>query len=195
MSSIIDVIRKEIRNHPSNMWATEKGWEPLFSAHEDSKVVIVGQAPGIKAQESMKPWDDVSGKKLRSWLGTSDEEFYDVSKFALIPMDFYFPGKGKTGDLPPRKEFAEMWHTKLFEAMPNIELIILVGQYSQKYYLADMMKRNLTETVRSYEEYLPKYFPLPHPSPLNGRWLKRNPWFEESILDDLRIRILNKLYK
>jgi len=190
----ISDITKEIENHPTNAWANKKGWKPLFTASAESRVVVIGQAPGRKAQESGIPWDDVSGKRLKEWLGVTDAEFYDETKISLLPMDFYFPGsiKGKSGDLPPRKEFAPMWHQRILDLMPDVELIVLIGQYSQKYYLAESMERNLTETVRNYKEYLkqdPALFPIPHPSPLNGRWLVRNDWFESDILPEIKVMV------
>ena len=177
-------IRQEIISHPSNNWARKKGYKPVYMASEQSKVIIIGQAPGRKAQESGTPWNDVSGDTLRQWLSLTREDFYNPQLFALIPMDFYFPGKDKHGDKPPRREFAAMWHPKLFEYMPHAQLILLVGQYAQKYYLGKAAKRNLTETVRSYAEYLPTYFPLVHPSPLNSRWQSRNPWFKQEVVTE-----------
>jgi uracil-DNA glycosylase len=133
----------------------------------------------------MRPWNDVSGQLLRKWLGVTDEQFYDPDLIALVPMDFYYPGKGTHGDLPPRKGFAEKWHPVLLEHMPNVELIILIGAYAQKYYLGKNAKRTLTETVYAYEEYLPTYFPLVHPSPLNFRWRSKNGWFETDVVPKL----------
>ena len=172
-------IKKDIIDHPSNTWAKRKGYEPIYSASRTSRVVIIGQAPGKRAQESRVPWNDVSGDTLRAWLGLTEKEFYSKSKIALIPMDFYFPGKGEQGDLPPRKDFADMWHPQIFEQMPHIRLTLLVGQYAQKHYLGNKMKKNLTETVRNYRDYLPIYIPLIHPSPLNARWKAKNKWFEK----------------
>ena len=179
-------IFQEIMDDPMNADMTAKGYVPVYTAGPNARVAIVGQAPGSKAQASLTPWNDASGILLRKWLGVSDEEFYNPDIFALIPMDFYYPGKAAHGDLPPRKGFAEKWHPKLLAAMPNVELIILIGAYSQKYYLGKQMKANLTETVRSYYEYQPGFFPLVHPSPLNFRWRAKNPWFEESIVPILR---------
>lgn len=179
-------IRQEIIAHPSNSWAMKLGYEPVYSASEKSKIVIIGQAPGRKAQETRVPWNDLSGDKLREWLGLTREEFYDDTKIALIPMDFYYPGKGVHGDLPPRAGFAPMWHPRLFEQMPEVKLTLLVGSYSQKHYLGPSIKRNLTETVRAYREYLPLYFPLVHPSPLNFRWRTINPWFERDVVPEAR---------
>lgn len=183
----IQSIRREIAEHPTNHWAKEKGWIPIFTAHKNARISIIGQAPGIRAQTSEIPWDDASGKTLRSWLGVSDETFYNPKQIALIPMDFYFPGKGKTGDLPPRKDFAKMWHEPLFELMPNIQLNILIGQYAQAYYLGDKKSKTLTETVQNYKTYLKDGFlPLPHPSPRNNIWMAKNPWFSESVLPKLK---------
>ncbi|MEZ4793665.1 MAG: uracil-DNA glycosylase family protein [Gelidibacter sp.] len=165
------------------------GPRPIVSAHPDARIVIIGQAPGIKVHTSGIPWDDASGKQLRNWLGVSEREFYDETKFAIVPMGFCYPGKGKSGDLPPRPECAPQWHQKLLDFMPNIELVILIGMYSQNYYLKEKAKNNLTETVANYKDYLPKYFPLPHPSPRNRFWLAKNPWFEKDVLPELRKRV------
>lgn len=165
------------------------GPRPVVSAHPDSKIVIIGQAPGTKVHASGIPWDDASGKQLRKWLDVSNEDFYDETKFAIIPMGFCYPGKGKTGDLPPRPECAPQWHKPLFNELKNVELIILIGMYAQKYYLGKTAKKTLTETVINYNEYLPKYLPLPHPSPRNRFWLTKNPWFKVEVLPFLRERV------
>ena len=120
--------------------------------------------------------------------------FYDETKIALVPMGFCYPGKGKGGDLPPRPECTPLWHQTLWDNMPNLELIILIGTYAQKYYLKEQMEKNLTETVRSYSNYLPKYFPLPHPSPRNRFWLTKNPWFEDEVIMELKNRVVNYLH-
>lgn len=179
-------LRQEIADHESNRTHSELGYAPLFAASPDAKIVIVGQAPGIRAQMSGMPWNDASGDKLMLWLGVTDEQFRDESIFAHIPMDFYYPGKGVSGDLPPRKDFAPLWHKRLLDLMPRVELVILVGHYAQKYYLPASGKRTLTDTVRDYKSYLPRYFPIVHPSPLNFRWRAKNPWFEEDVVPLLR---------
>ena len=162
------------------------GPRPMVSGHPDASIIIIGQAPGTKVHQSGIPWDDQSGKQLRKWMGVTDDVFYDPSKIAIVPMGFCYPGKGKSGDLPPRKECAPQWHQKLWDKMPNIKLVILIGQYAQKEYLGETIKNNLTETVKAYEEYIPKYFPLPHPSPRNRFWLAKNPWFETDVLPKLK---------
>ena len=165
------------------------GCRPVFAAHPKSKIAIIGQAPGRKVHESGLPWDDKSGDNLRTWLNVSKKEFYDTSLFALIPMGFCYPGTGKSGDLPPRKECAPQWHPLLFSRMHEIRLTLLVGQYAQKNYLKTNIKKNLTETVRHYEEYLPRFLPLPHPSPRNNIWMKKNPWFAEKLLPVLAEKV------
>lgn len=165
------------------------GPRPIATAHLNSKIVIIGQAPGTKVHASGIPWDDASGRQLRKWLNVSVDDFYDEKKFAIIPMGFCYPGKGKTGDLPPRLECAPQWHKQLFDKMTNVELVILIGMYAQKQYLKKEAKKTLTETVANYKDYLPKYFPLPHPSPRNRFWLTKNSWFDEEIVPELQERV------
>lgn len=166
---------------------------PIVQASESSRIVIIGQAPGRKVHASGVPWDDASGKNLRSWLGVSDETFYNERDIALIPMGFCYPGSGKSGDLPPRPECAPLWHDKLLSECKSVQLTLLIGQYAQKYYLEDKVQSNLTETVKSFQNYLPNYFPLPHPSPRNRIWMKKNPWFEEMILPELKTMVAKVL--
>lgn len=162
---------------------------PVLSFHKNSKIAIIGQAPGKAVHLSGIPWDDKSGNNLRKWLGVSDEMFYNPEIFALIPMGFCYPGKGKSGDLPPTKECAPQWHNPVFEEMKNLELIILIGTYAQNYYLKDKKKRTLTDTVKAFEEYLPKFLVLPHPSPRNNIWMAKNKWFAMNILPILKLKV------
>lgn len=172
----------DIQNCTTCKQYLEHGIRPVLQADTNARIVIIGQAPGSKVHQTGIPWDDASGKQLRKWLNVDTETFYNPNKIALIPMGFCYPGKGKTGDLPPRKECAPQWHNLLLSSMKQVKLILLIGQYAQNYYLGERMKTNLTETVSAFEEYLPKYLPLPHPSPRNRFWLKKNPWFEEHII-------------
>lgn len=165
------------------------GPRPIVSAHPKAKIVIIGQAPGTKVHKTGIPWDDPSGKQLRNWLGVTDIVFYDETKIAIMPMGFCYPGKGKTGDMPPRPECAPQWHKPLLEHLPNVELILLIGMYAQNYYLKNKAKKTLTETVANFKAYLPTYLPLPHPSPRNRFWLTKNPWFEIEVLRELRNRV------
>jgi uracil-DNA glycosylase len=162
---------------------------PVITVHPEARILIVGQAPGRKVHASGIPWDDASGKNLRKWLNVTPEEFYDATKFGIIPMGFCYPGTGKTGDLPPRPECAPKWHEPLLKMMPKVKLTLLIGMYAQKYYLGKKRKRTLTETVNHWEEYLPNYLPIPHPSPRNGIWMRKNPWFEKDIVPFLKGKV------
>jgi len=164
------------------------GPRPVVTAHPKSKIIIIGQAPGTKVHNSGVPWDDKSGENLRKWMDMSNDTFYDPKNIAIIPMGFCYPGRGKSGDNPPTKECAPQWHDKLLDKIENPELILLIGKYAQDYYLKKAVKRNLTETVRTFEEYLPQYFVLPHPSPRNNIWQAKNEWFKEFVLPALKIK-------
>jgi uracil-DNA glycosylase family 4 len=169
--------------------------KPIISVSEYAKILIVGQAPGQKVQDSGIPWDDASGNTLKDWLEVSKEQFYDNHLFGIMPMGMCFPGTGKSGDLPPRKECAPTWHQKVLNNMPNIQLILLIGKYAQEYYLKEKSKENLTETVRNFSEYLPLYIPLPHPSPRNNIWMKKNEWFKEDVIPVMRKQVKALLTK
>ena len=186
MDREFEQLKKDIMLDVDNKVYSDKGIEPLFSALRTAKILIIGQAPGIKAQESRIFFNDKSGVKLREWMGIDNELFYNSGLIGVVPMDFYYPGKGKSGDLPPRKNFAHKWHPRVLELMPDIKLIILVGKYAQDYYLKDKKEKNLTGTVKNYKKYLPKYFPIVHPSPLNFRWQAKNPWFLEEVVPVLK---------
>ena len=191
--TIFEKIKQEIIADQMNESYTKMGIPPIFKASVDARIAIVGQAPGRKAEETQLFWNDLSGDRLREWMGISREVFYSTNRIAHLPMDFYYPGKAKTGDAPPRKGFAEKWHPHLLNEMPNIETIILIGNYAQKYYLDKRREKSLTETVRNFHKYLPEYFPLVHPSPLNLGWLKQNPWFEKDVLPVLREIVIRNL--
>lgn len=186
--SDISQINQAIMADPQNQTYTAQGIAPLFAAPTTAQINIVGQAPGLKAEQSRLYWNDLSGDQLREWLGVDRECFYHSGLFAIIPMDFYYPGKGKSGDLPPRKGFAEKWHPPILANLPNIELTILIGQYAQKYYLPDN-KLNVTETVRHYREFAPQFLPLVHPSPRNRIWQAKNPWFKQEVVPYLQQRV------
>jgi uracil-DNA glycosylase len=165
------------------------GPRPVVQAGEQARLLIVGQAPGRRVHETGIPWNDPSGNRLRDWLNVSSDVFYDEQRVAIVPTAFCYPGKGKSGDLPPRAECAPLWHAPLLGALPNVELTLLIGRYAQEFFLKENCKTTLTETVAAYEEYLPNYFPLPHPSPRNQSWWKNNRWFENAVLPALRERV------
>lgn len=165
------------------------GPKPIVRAHQAARILIVGQAPGVRVHNTGIPWNDPSGDRLRQWLALDRDTFYDESRIAIIPMGYCYPGRGPSGDLPPRRECARLWLADLLRLLPRIELILLVGQYAQAHYLGVARKRTLTETVAAWRDYQPKYFPLPHPSPRNQAFLKRNPWFERELLPPLRAAV------
>ena len=190
----LDEITSSIIADSQNKEFTERGIFPLFSAPKTARINIVGQAPGLKAEQTRLYWNDKSGDRLRDWLGVDYDYFYNSGMFAVLPMDFYYPGKGKSGDLPPRSGFAEKCHSQILENLPNIQLTLLIGQYAQKFYLSDN-KNNVTETVKNYQKFLPHFIPLVHPSPRNQFWIERNPWFGEKVIPDLQKlvkRIINE---
>ncbi|WP_105182466.1 uracil-DNA glycosylase family protein [Streptococcus suis] len=187
-------IRQAIIEDVANRDFTNKGIAPLFQAPSTAKILIIGQAPGLKTQEKGRLFDDASGDNLRQWLGVDRQTFYESGHFAILPMDFYYPGKGKSGDLPPRKDFAPKWHPLILDQLPELELTILVGNYAQTYYL-EKSQRNLTERVQHADDYLPTYFPLPHPSPRNNIWQAKNPWFQAEIIPNLQNILMQMLEK
>jgi len=163
------------------------GPRPVVQADSSARILIVGQAPGLKVHETGIPFNDPSGDRLRDWLGMSRNVFYDPEKVAILPMGFCYPGRGKSGDNPPRPECAPAWRQKLLDLLPNIELTLLVGRYAQEWHLGK--GPNLTERVRRWREVWPQQVPMPHPSPRNNLWLRRNPWFEQELLPPLRERV------
>lgn len=182
----LDCLLKQIRERCVCLPDLPHGPRPVLRARASARLLIAGQAPGIKVHETGIPWNDASGNQLRCWLEMSRDEFYDESEIAIIPAGFCYPGRGKSGDLPPRTECSRIWLPRLLEHLPNIRLTLLVGSYAQQVHLGDRMKPTLTETVRAWREYLPKYFVLPHPSFHNIRWQQLNPWFKEEVIPALR---------
>lgn len=181
----LEQITQAIMADPANRSFTDSGIAPLFAAPVTARINIVGQAPGLKAQNSRLYWNDQSGDRLRHWLGVDRDLFYHSGLFAVIPMDFYYPGKGKSGDLPPRKGFAAKWHPQILAQLPKLELTILIGQYAQRYYLPEN-RLNVTDTVKNYREFLPHFLPLVHPSPRNQLWQAKNPWFAQEVIPTLQ---------
>ena len=170
------------------------GPRPVLRASTAAQILIVGQAPGARVHETGIPWNDPSGDRLRKWLDVNRDTFYDESRIAIIPMGYCYPGRHERGgDLGPRKECAEHWLPKLLSLMPNIEFTILAGQYAQRHFLGEQIMGSLTETVRNWKEYFPRYLPIPHPSPRNTLWLKRNAWFEGNVVPKLRARVADIL--
>lgn len=165
------------------------GPKPVLRADVRATVLIVGQAPGTRVHATGIPWNDPSGDRLRAWMGVDRDTFYDERRIAIIPTGFCYPGRGRSGDLPPRPECAPLWHPRLRALLPDIRLTLLVGQYAQAHYLKGRRKRTLTATVHAWHEYLPEFLPLPHPSPRNTRWLQLNPWFAQEVIPQLRERI------
>ena len=165
------------------------GPRPVVALGQRARIMIVGQAPGTKVHESGVAWDDPSGDHLRAWLGVDRETFYNRQKFAIVPMGFCYPGSRKGGDAPPRAECAPTWHSQVRKVLPRLELTLLCGMYAQRYYLKGHHKKTLSETVSHYQEYLPKFFALPHPSWRSKQWIKKNPWFSAKTLPELRRRV------
>lgn len=169
------------------------GPRPLVQAGAGARLLIVGQAPGAKAHASGVPWDDASGARLRDWLGLSPAQFYDPAQVAIVPMGLCYPGRGRGGDLPPRRECAALWQDDLLARLPRVELILLIGRYAQQHHLGAARKPNVAATVAAWADYAPSHFPLPHPSPRNTGWLQRHPWFERELLPQLRQRVRETL--
>jgi len=169
------------------------GAKPIVSFTENSKILLISQAPGRIAHEKNLAWDDASGKVLRKWLNISFDDFYKPDNFAILPLGFCYPGKGKTGDKPPRKECAPLWHNKVMQNFKNVQLKILIGGYSQNYYLPNFKKQNLTNKVENYHQFLAEFFVLPHPSPRNRFWMQKNPWFEKHVIPELQERVASSI--
>ena len=165
------------------------GPRPVFQLDAKARVLIAGQAPGRRVHETGIPFNDPSGERLRAWMGVDETIFYNPKKIAILPMGFCYPGTGKSGDLPPRPECAAEWRAPLLKLLSSAELTLVIGEYALDWHLRDTQKGSLTETVQNWKQYWPKMLPLPHPSPRNNIWLKKNPWFEAEIVPRLRRRI------
>ena len=167
----------------------------MVQASASARLLIVGQAPSLTVHKTGVPWDDKSGEQLRRWLGVDRATFYDAARIALMPMGYCYPGRGTSGDLPPRKECAPLWQDRLLAQMPRIELTLLIGQYAQRHFLGKTARANVTETVEAFADYAPRFIPLPHPSPRNTGWFKHHPWFESEVLPVLRERVRRALQR
>jgi uracil-DNA glycosylase len=165
------------------------GPRPVLRAAATARILVVGQAPGARVHETGIPWDDASGERLRGWMGVSKDVFYDESRIAIIPMGYCYPGRGNGGDLPPRRECAQLWLDHLLAKLPLLELTMLIGQHAQRHFLGGRRKSSLAETTKAWREYAPAYIPLPHPSPRNTPWFQRHSKFERELLPELRRRI------
>jgi uracil-DNA glycosylase len=188
----LEMLLQDVRNCRACEAHLPLGPRPILQASTSARILIVGQAPGTAVHQTGVPWNDPSGKTLRAWMGVDETTFYDERRIAIIPMGYCYPGRGKSGDLPPRRECAELWLDKLLDELPDIQLTLLVGQYAQRHFLGSQ-KATLTERVRTWQDYAPERLPLPHPSPRNRAWLKRNPWFETELLPALRAGVAEVL--
>ena len=172
---------------------------PVLQARRSARLAVFGQAPGLRVHKTGKPFTDPSGVRLREWMGVGEDEFYDPSLLAIVPMGFCFPGYDKKGgDLPPRSECAQAWRARVLEELPDLELALLIGQYAQAWHLGSDKKRTLTQTVGAWRDVLardtrPRLLPLPHPSWRNNAWLSKNPWFEAELLPELKILVRSAL--
>ena len=188
MSDFLD-IKQAIMADEQNQAYTARGIGPVYQVGPDVRILIIGKAPGAKVEQTGIPFNDKSGDRLREWMGITADEFYNSGKVGNLPLDFYFPGKGKSGDIPPRKGFADKWHPKMLADMPKVSLIILVGAYAQRYYLPIKKSETMTAVIKRSQEFEPKFMPIVHPSPRNNIWLRKNPWFEADVVPRLQVRV------
>ena len=187
--SLLDTVAAEARACRVCAAQLPLGPRPVFLVGAGAHLMIVGQAPGRRVHETGIPWNDPSGDQLRGWLRMDRARFYDTSRIAIVPTGLCYPGSGERGDLPPRPECAPLWHPRFRAALPRVRLTLLIGMHAQAYYLRGKRKKTMAETVRAWRDYLPEYFPLPHPSPRNRLWMKNNPWFVKEVLPALRRRV------
>jgi uracil-DNA glycosylase len=185
----LDALLVAVRNCRACEKHLPLGPRPVLRAGKTARILIVGQAPGVRVHTTGIPWDDPSGERLRTWMGVGKDVFYDESRIAIIPMGYCYPGRGAGGDMPPRRECATLWLDHLLTKLPQIELTLLIGQYAQRHFLGTRRQSSLAETVKAWREYAPQYIPLPHPSPRNQPWFKRHAWLEQALLPALRARI------
>lgn len=191
--SELDALLTEIRACKLCEAELPMGPRPVLRASDSAGLLIAGQAPGTLVHASGIPWSDASGMRLRGWMGLDRNAFYDEAKVAIVPMGFCYPGRGSSGDLPPRPECSRTWHPRLLPLLPNVRLVLAIGQYAQVHFLGELRKKSLTDTVRAWQEYAPRVFPLPHPSPRNVAWFKHNPWFDAEVVPALRERVATVL--
>jgi uracil-DNA glycosylase len=191
MASIISLLR-EVRCCTICAEHLPLGPRPVLQLHTDARILVAAQAPGRKVHESGVPFTDASGERLRDRLGISHEDFYNSQRVAIVPMGFCFPGTGKSGDLPPRSECAPAWRGKLLSHLKNLRLTLVIGQYAQAYHFPNAGV-SVTSTVQSWRDHWPSVVPLPHPSPRNNLWLRKNPWFEQDLLPLLKLRVAQVL--
>ena len=190
MATKLQILLKQARACQVCAAALPHGCRPVVLASSTAKLLIIGQAPGRLVHETGIPWNDPSGDRLRQWLQIDRDRFYDVKQIAIVPMGFCFPGTDEAGgDRPPRPECAPLWHPQIMPLLKGVELTLLVGSYSQAFYLGKRRGGTMTETVRRFTDHLPQFLPLPHPSWRNTSWIKRNPWFEQELLPVLRKRV------
>jgi len=186
--SALALLLTEVRNCELCAKHLPLGSRPIVQLNPSARILIAGQAPGRKVHETGIPFNDASGNRLREWMGISSEVFYDPGQIAILPMGFCFPGTGKSGDLPPRPECAPAWRASLLSHLTALKLTLVIGQYAQSYHLPSQSS-SVTETVQKWRKYWPNTVPLPHPSPRNNLWLKRNSWFEKELIPVLQTRI------
>lgn len=192
--SNLQELLKQVRNCQVCKDYLPLGPKPVLRARTGARILIVGQAPGTAVHRSGIPWNDPSGDTLRQWMGIDRAVFYDENNIAIIPMGFCYPGKGKSGDLPPRKECAPLWHKPLLELLPERKLTILAGSYAIRYYLPAAGSSGIQETILNYRMHLRNgMFPVVHPSPRNRLWLKKNPWFETEVVTALKLEVARVL--
>ena len=192
-STSLDSLLAEVRACTICAEHLPHGVRPVLQASRSARILIAAQAPGRKVHASGLPFDDASGNRLREWMGISRELFYNPEQIAIVPMGFCYPGTGTSGDYPPRPECAPAWRDQILQHLTNLELVLVIGQYAQAYHL-DRSGRTLTDIVKAWRSYWPKLIPLPHPSPRNNIWLRRNPWFEAEVVPVLRERVYNTFH-